>query len=186
MRPPRPLDDGHHDDGQHVGAGVVATALDLEEGGGVVFEAELAGAQNREHGGRVGGAEHRADQETQGCRELEHVVAEKPGQSRGKGHAEGGEYAGFDHHRLSLFPPGAETAVEHDEYQGHGTDALGEIEVVEGNLHYAVGSEGHAQQDECQQHGDAYLVRDVVEHYAQDNDDGGHEQEQCKGHKQGC
>ena len=28
----RPLDDGHHDDGQHVGAGVVATALDLEEG----------------------------------------------------------------------------------------------------------------------------------------------------------
>ena len=47
-------------------------------------------------------------------------------------------------------------------------------------------SEGHAQQDECQQHGDAYLVRDVVEHYAQDNDDGGHEQEQCKGHKQGC
>ena len=178
----RPLDDGHHDDGQHVGAGVVATALDLEEGGGVVFQTELAGAQDREHGGRVGGTEHRAYEESEGSRELEHIVTEKSGQCRGKGHAESGEDAGFDHHWLGFFPPGSETTVEHDEYQGYGADALCEVEVVEGNLHDAVGTEYHAQQDECQQHRYAYLVGDVVEHYAQHYDYGTYEQEEVYSH----
>ena len=177
------LDYGHHDDGQHVGAGVVASALNLQQGCGVVFETQLAGTQYGEDRGRVGRAEHRSDQETEGRRHFQYVVAEQSGKTRRQGHSEGGEDAGLDHYRPCLFPPGTETAVEHDEDQCHGADGLSDIEIVKGDLDHPVRAEGHAQQNERQQHRDSDLVGDVVEYHAQDDDYCGYQQEESYGHR---
>ena len=52
-----------HGDGHHVGAGIVAAALDLQHGGSAVFEVQLSGAQDGEYGGGVRGAQHGADEQ---------------------------------------------------------------------------------------------------------------------------
>ena len=53
-----PGHEGDEDGGQHVGHGVVGARLHLQQGVGVVLEGQLLGAEDVEHGGRVGGGDH--------------------------------------------------------------------------------------------------------------------------------
>lgn len=69
---------------------------------------------------------------------------------------------GFASFHLVPNPP-----IEHNENQGNRADTFGNGKIVKRDLDYAVRSEGHAQQYECQQHGYSYLVRDIVEYNAQ-------------------
>ena len=94
-----------------------------------------------------------------------------------------GQYPCFYDYRSGLFPSGAESAVEHYEDQGDGTDVFGDAEIVECYLYYSVRAENHTQQDECQQHGDADLVGYVVKYDAQDDNNSGDKQEDSYGHK---
>jgi len=58
---------------------------------------------------------------------------------------------------------GAETAVKHDEDQGHGAHGLRERKVIKGNTRKAVTSEGHSEQYKDKEGRNAEAERDFIE-----------------------
>ena len=85
---------GEGDHRQHIGGRVVAAALHLQQGGGVVPQAQLLGAEDGKHRRGVRGTDNRPGQKALQSRKTQCQVAEQRCEQRGDRHAQGGQ-----HHR---------------------------------------------------------------------------------------
>lgn len=166
---------GQDDHREHVGEGVVAAALHLQQGGGVFPQAQVLGAEDGEHRGSVGGADDRPQQKALQLGQAQDLPGKQAHQPGGEDRAQGGEEHGLSRHGSGLLPVGAEAAVKHNEDEGQGADVLGHGVVVEGDLHHPVRAEEHTQQNEGQQGGHPQPAGHLVAQHAGEDDDGGHE-----------
>ena len=96
-------------------------------------------------------------------------------------HPQGGQQAGFPDDGPDRLPACAETAVEHDEQQGDGTDVLGKDLIVEIDRPETRAGEDDTQHHEYQQGWDTDPQGQVVEPDANQNDGGNDDQEE-RGH----
>ena len=99
-------------------------------------------------------------------------MTKQTGKSRRHDDAHGGQQHRLAYNRLCGFPARTETAVEHDEYQGYGTQVLGKGLIFQLNRNDAHVAEHDTQQDKCQERRNPDPGRNVIEPDAgNDNDD---------------
>lgn len=151
----------------------------------------LRAPQNREHGGRVGRRDDRAEQqaplegglfrETEVFRKVqepcrEESEREQPDEKRGQQHAEARQHAAVTDHAFDRLPGGVVTAGVEDERHGDAADDIGGGRVVEGDDPEEIGSRQHADAEKDEEHGDVEAAGNLARTGAGQDQHGKHGQ----------
>ncbi len=157
------LYDLYQQQGQHVGHGVVAPALEFEHGAEFFFQSLFFAAEDGEDRRGVGGGHDGSHEEGFGDadggvvgEETAYPVDEQPGEGGGQHHAEGGEEDALSQYGFDFGKLGVHTARKEDDAQGNHADELRAGGVVELDARaVAPAYHAHAEEEEQDGHSEA-------------------------------
>ena len=144
---------------QHIGRGVVAPALHLQERSQPSLEVQLAGTQNGEYRGRVRGRDHRSDKHALPQVAVQQPGTEQPGQRSRDHHTQRCHPYGLGRHRPGVLPTCAESTVKDDEDKADGAYPARRFVVVEIDAARPVRAEQHAHHQKNEQRGHPIAVQ---------------------------
>jgi hypothetical protein len=166
-------DHAEHPDGEEHRRGIVAARLELEQRLEPAGEADTPGPQDREHGGRVGRGDDRAEQHPLGQVEPEQHAGEASEHERRDHDADAGQGEPRPEHRADVGPVGGEATAEEDERQRDHPDLAGDLEVVELDAEHALGAGHHPEEQEEEQARHAEPRRGLAEQRTGEQQRGG-------------